>query len=465
MNTRIKHLFSFLILGCIGSLFSQEIEGDWYGKLEQIQLNVVFHIDKNNNDYQATLDSPDQGGFGIPVDTVRFNDSRIEIIMTKLNATYVATFKNDSFSGTFSQNGFEIPLKLSKDKTEIKGIKKSQEPIRPFPYLEEEVTFKNGDVVLSGTFTKPASTKKHPVVILINGSGPQDRDEAIMGHKPFLVLSDFLTRKGIAVLRYDDRGFGKSIGDFSKATSEDFATDVESAVNYLNSRVDIDKKHIGLIGHSEGGLIAPMVAANNKHIDFIVLMAGTGIPGDSLLLLQQQLVGKVMGMQEAQLKTLKNLNQKSFDIINEYEDKSTIESELSKYLKSAIDTIPIENLPAGVINDDTFISTQVNLLTSPWMRYFLSYDPYKALEKVTCPVLAINGSNDLQVPAKENLSAIEAALNKGGNKNIMIKEFSGLNHMFQESETGAPSEYASIEQTISPEVLEEIYKWITKQIN
>lgn len=465
MNTRIKHLFSFLILGCACSLFSQEIEGDWYGKLEQIQLNVVFHIDKHNNEYQATLDSPDQGSFGITVDTVRFNDSKIEIIMTKLNATYIATFNNYVFSGAFSQDGFKMPLRLSRDKTEVKEAKKYQEPNRPFPYLEEEVTFKNGEVILSGTFTKPASNKKHPVVILINGSGPQDRDEAMMGHKPFLVLSDFLTRKGIAVLRYDDRGFGKSTGNFSKATSEDFATDVETAVNYLNARVDIDKKHIGLIGHSEGGLIAPMVAANNQNIDFIVLMAGTGIPGDSLLLLQQQLVGKAMGMHGAQLKTLKKLNQKSFDIINEYEDKSAIEFELSRYLKSAIDTIPIENLPTGVIDDDTFISTQVNLLTSPWMRNFLSYDPATALERVRCPVLALNGNNDLQVPAKENLSAIETALNKGGNKNIMIKEFSGLNHMFQESETGSPAEYGSIEQTISPIVLEEIYKWISEQIN
>ena len=449
----------------MSSLVSQDIEGDWYGKLEAPQLNIVFHIEKKNGTYHGTLDSPDQGSFGISVDTVKFDGFNIEIIMSKMNASYRATLADGTFTGNFGQNGFKIPLKLSREKPKDKKRTTAQEPIRPFPYSEEEVMFENGDVTLSGTFTKPKNGKIYPVVILISGSGPQDRDEAVLGHKPFLVLSDFLTRKGIAVLRYDDRGFGKSTGNFSEATSTDFALDVESATNYLISRDDIDKNHIGLIGHSEGGLIAPMVASRNKNIDFIILMAGTGIRGDSLLLLQQELIGKSIGMTNAQLRSSNKINKGAFSIIVENKDKNEVDAELTSYLKNTLSSIPDAELPTGISKDSSFIKTQVNILTNPWMRYFLSYNPATALEKVTCPVLAINGSKDLQVPAKENLSAIENALQKGGNKNITLKEFPGLNHMFQESETGSPTEYAQIEQTISPVVLEEIYNWIREQIN
>ena len=457
-----KQVFLLLIFNCMGSLYSQEIEGDWYGTLEAMKLNLVFHIEKKQNEYKATLDSPDQGGFDIPVDTVKFGDATIELVISVLNANFKGTLKDGYISGDFSQNDFKIPLKLTKDKSEITGNKKPQEPIRPFPYIEEEIRFKNGDVTLSGTLTRPNKNDKYPVVVLISGSGAQDRDESLLGHKPFLVLSDYLTRKGLAVLRYDDRGFGKSTGDFSKATTVEFSEDIESAVTFLKSRSDIDPEHIGLIGHSEGGLIASLVAAKDRNIDFIILMAGPGIPGDSLLLLQQQRIGKSMGMTNDALELTQKINRNAFDIVTKNTEE--VKPKLRTYFKKTLDSIPAEKLPPGFTKDEVFISNLVNTLTSPWMRYFLSDDPAKALVKVRCPVFAINGSKDLQVPAKENLTAIEKALQKGDNKNITLKEFTGLNHLFQESETGLPAEYARIEQTIAPVVMEEIHLWISKQI-
>jgi len=284
-----------------------------------------------------------------------------------------------------------------------------------------------------------------------------------MGHKPFLVLADYLTKKGIAVLRFDDRGTAKSTGDFITATSLDFATDVESAVKYLQTRKEINDNQIGLIGHSEGGIIAPMVAAETKEISFIILLAGTGIRGDQLLLLQQELIGKAMGISEEELQKTRNINKAAFDIVIKSTSTETLKIELTNYIKQTLKDNPESEKPAGM-SDDDFVKLQVDQLTSPWMQYFIKYDPSPTLEKVKCPVLAINGEKDLQVPAKINLEAIEKALVKGGNKNITIKELPNLNHLFQECETGSPSEYATIEQTFSPIVLTEIINWIMKQV-
>jgi alpha/beta superfamily hydrolase len=284
-----------------------------------------------------------------------------------------------------------------------------------------------------------------------------------LGHKPFFVLADHLTKSGIAVLRFDDRGTAKSTGDFATATSLDFVIDVEYAIKYLQTRKEINKKRIGLVGHSEGGIIAPMVAAESKDINFIVLLAGMGIPGDQLLLLQQELIGKAMGVSEEELQKTRSINKAAFDIIIKSTNTESLKTELTNYIKQTLKDNPESIESTGMIETD-FIKLQVNQLTSPWIQYFIKYDPSSILEKVKCPILAINGEKNLQVPAKVNLYTIEKTLKKGGNDKVTIKELPNLNHLFQKCETGLPNEYATIEQTFSPIALEEISKWIIKQM-
>jgi len=356
-------------------------------------------------------------------------------------------------------------LNLSRKTIKKEIVQRPQEPTKPYPYYSEEVTFQNKktNTSLSGTLTLPKKEGVFPVVILITGSGPQNRNEEILGHKPFLVISDYLTKKGIAVLRYDDRGTGESTGDFATATSADFATDVESAITYLKTRKEINKNKIGLVGHSEGGLIAPIVASKTNEVSFIVLLAGTGIPGNELLLLQQELIARDKGESEEDIKKSIQTNAKVFEMIVKSNDNSKLKSDLTTLMNETLKKETNSKIPNGMSKKD-FVLAQVNQITSPWMQYFLKFNPATTLEKVTCPVLAINGEKDLQVPPKENLVAIEKALKKGGNKNVTIIEFPNMNHLFQECKTGSLTEYATIEQTFSPIALAEISNWILKQV-
>ncbi len=458
-------LFMVLFTACV--LYGQEITGQWNGilKVQGIQLRIVFHISQTENGYQVTMDSPDQGAKGIPVSSTHFKDSKLEIQIQNLGIEYRGILnKKNEMEGVFKQAGQSFPLTLSRNAVSKEKVIRPQEPVEPFPYDSEAVQFANvkEKFELAGTLTLPNKKGIFPAVVLISGSGPQNRDEEIMGHKPFLVLSDYLTKHGIAVLRFDDRGTAKSGGDFKTATSADFATDVEAAVRYLLTRKEIDPNKIGLIGHSEGGMIAPMVAARSKAIRFIVLLAGPGLPGEKLLLLQQQAIGKASGMDLQDLKKMVAANKKAFGIVLRSSNEKEIKGRLTTYLKEAYRRLP-ESETAKGIQEENFIQSRLKQLTSPWMQYFLKYDPGPALEKVKCPVLALNGSKDLQVPAKSNLQAIERALKKGGNTKITIKELPGLNHLFQECETGLPAEYAKMDQTIAPLALNEMTTWILKQ--
>jgi uncharacterized protein len=457
---------TLLLLAFFTTLFmyGQDITGQWNGILKApgVQLRIVFNINKTGTGYSSTMDSPDQNAKGIPVTSTSFENSVLKLSMANAAIEYEGNLgKDNTIVGTFKQSGQSFPLDLSRGMPEKEKLVRPQEPIKPYPYYSEDITFENKEagIVLAGTLTLPTKEGNFPAVVLITGSGPQNRNEEIMGHKPFLVLSDYLTKNGIAVLRFDDRGTALSKGDFKTATTLDFATDVEAAVKYLQTRKEINKTKIGLMGHSEGGVIAPMVAAKSKDISFIVLLAGTGIPGEQLLLLQEELIGRASGTSEADLQKTKISNKGAFDIVTNSTNVETLKNDLTNYFKADTTT----ETPAGM-SKDGFINFKVNQLTSPWMVYFIKYDPAIALEKVTCPVLAIDGSKDLQVSPKENLDAIKTALEKGGNKNVTIKEFSNLNHLFQECKTGLPGEYAEIEQTISPIVLEEITKWITQQV-
>jgi len=450
------------------SIYAQDISGKWNGilKVQGVQLRLIFNIIQTENGYSSTMDSPDQGAKGIPVTTTSYENSILKLEISSAGIQYEGTLdKENVFIGTFKQAGQSFPLNLAKEKVEKEKVIRPQEPTKPYPYYSEDVKFENikDKIVLAGTLTLPEKNGKFPAVILISGSGPQNRDEELLGHKPFLVLADHLTKNGIAVLRFDDRGTAESTGNFKTATSLDFARDVEFAVKYLQTRKEINKNQIGLIGHSEGGIIAPMVAAKSKDINFIVLLAGTGIRGDQLLLLQQELIGKASGISDTDLQKAKVINKGAFDIVLKSNDTDSLKMELTSYIKQAIKDNPESEKPAGMSEDD-YVKLQVNQLTSSWMKYFIKYNPSPTLEKVKCPVLAINGEKDLQVPAKVNLDAIKKALEKGGNKNVTTKELPNLNHLFQECKIGLPSEYATIEQTFSPIALEEISSWILKQV-
>lgn len=463
-----RYTYIFIIILSSISLFGQNITGKWNGilKVQGIQLRVVFNIEQNEEGYSSTMDSPDQNVKGIPVNSTTFIDSILTIEITNARIKYNGKLnKENVFIGTFKQGMQSFVLSITRKKIEKKVVRKPQEPIKPYPYYSEDIKFNNtkDKIELAGTLTMPSENGIYPAVILISGSGPQDRNEEILGHKPFLVLSDYLTKNGIAVLRYDDRGVGESTGDFKQSTSADFATDVEAAIEYLESRDEIDKSKIGLMGHSEGGLIAPMVAANNQNISFIVLLAGTGLPGDELLLLQQKLIGEASGMDEKELKKAGEMNKGAFDLVKKHKDQKVLKSKMYDHLKQSLIDYPDSLIPSDLTRDN-FIKMQVNQFTTPWMSWFIKYDPYTSLKEVKCSVLAVNGEKDLQVPPKENLDAINAGLKIGNNTDITTIVFPDLNHLFQECNTGSPSEYSEIEQTFSPFAMEKITEWILQKV-
>jgi len=444
------------------SLFSQMIEGSWYGilKTEKIELKIVFNISKTDTLYSATMDSPDQGVKGIPVSKTEFSNSIVKLFVSSAMVEYSGVFMGDKIIGTFKQGQATIPLNLSKRPFE--GSKRPQEPRPPFPYSAEEITFDNSKagIELAGTLTLPKVGKPSAVVILISGSGPQNRDEEIMNHKPFLLWADYLTKRGIGVLRFDDRGIGKSKGNFALATSFDFAEDVNSAVEYLKGRNDLSGVKIGLMGHSEGGIIAPIVASKRNDISFLVLLAAPGIKGSEIIVLQQGLIGKASGVSDAEIDKYSIITRNLYSIIDKERNNPGLKKLLSDFIK----------LNAGAEVPESQINQQVSAITTPWMLTFLNYDPADALTRIKIPLIAINGTKDLQVPYEVNLNALEKSLlaAHGGNadslkKYVTIKSIQGVNHLFQRTETGLPAEYSKIEETISPEVLELISGWILEK--
>jgi pimeloyl-ACP methyl ester carboxylesterase len=338
------------------------------------------------------------------------------------------------------------------------ALNRPQEPKKPYPYDEEEVAYENkrDGVKLAGTLTFPRGKGPFPAVLLITGSGPQDRNESLLGHKPFLVLADYLTRQGIAVLRVDDRGVGGSTGSTPNSTTENFAADVMAGIEFLKTRKEINPKQIGLIGHSEGGLIAPMVAAQNGDVAFIVLMAGAGLTGEEILYTQGAMIMKANGASAGQLAKQRATQESMFKILKEEKDPAAAEKRLWQEMSKSLTEEEKKK-------SEQTIAAHIKLANTPWFRYYLTLDPRHALRKVKCPVLALNGENDLQVSANENLRDIEAALKAGGNKDVTVARLPKLNHLFQTSETGSPNEYIKIEETIAPVALKTIGDWILKR--
>jgi len=436
-----------------GSLHAQVV-GDWVGTLEAggAEFALVLHITESDSGLAATMDSPDQGAFGILASSVTVTGDSLTVQIEDIGGAFNGVLSaEDELDGTWSQGGGVFPLSFLRSDGEQPEARRPQEPSEPLPYLAEDVTFTNAvaSIELAGTLTLPDGPGPYPAAILISGSGPQNRNEEIFRHKPFLVLADYLTRHGIAVLRYDDRGVGESGGTFAAATSADFATDTEAALGYLQSRGEIDASRIGLIGHSEGGTIAPLVASRTDGVAFLVLIAGPGIRADSVLLLQAEALNRASGATEEQIATNRELQKQLFAAAVSDATESELDTEVRRIFA---DEAP--GMTGGQLE------AQVAFVSSPWMRWFLNYDPAPALRGIQVPVLAVNGSKDLQVIAGPNLSAIETALTAAGNPDFATVELEGLNHILQTAETGLVSEYGQIEETIAPLALETIADWI-----
>ncbi|MBA7497558.1 hypothetical protein ES704_00286 [subsurface metagenome] len=442
--------------------FDNNLVGIWQGKLEVsgISLRIIFNIAKDaEGKLTATMDSPDQRAKDIPVEEVTFKDGFLHLEVKTAGGFFEGKVKENflSIEGELNQAGQSFPLVLERVE-EIAKVNPPQEPKKPYPYKEEEVTYKNKDagITLAGTLTFPFEKGPFPAVLLITGSGAQDRNETVLNHKPFLVLADYLTRLGIVVLRVDDRGVGGSTGDFLQATSEDFAGDVLTGIEYLKSRKEIDPRQIGLIGHSEGAIIAPMVAAQSPDVAFIVMMGGMGITGEEILYLQSALILKVNGVSDELITKSRALQESIYKVLKKEKDDAVAAEELHEIIENA--KLQLSEEEREKILFGAFIEPPIKLI--PWYRYFLTNDPKTALMKVKCPVLAINGEKDLQALPKESLQSIEEALIAGGNKDYTVKELPNLNHLFQTAQTGALSEYSQIEETIAPEALDLVGKWI-----
>lgn len=425
-----------------------------------LQLRVVVHVLKDESGgLTAKFDSPDQGAMGLPVKSVKLDKTTFSLDMPSIAGKYEGkpNADGDVIEGTWTQAGNSMPLKFKKvDKAA--EIKRPQTPKPPLSYKTEDVTYPNkaGGITLAGTLTTPKAKGPFPAVLLISGSGAQDRDETIFAHKPFAVIADALTKRGIAVLRVDDRGVGGSTGSTANSTTDDFAGDVLAGVAYLKSRKDIDPKSIGLIGHSEGGIIAPLASTRSKDVAFIVLMAGTGLPGEEIVYLQGKLIASAMGAPKELLDFNREVQEKMFAIVKAEKDPKAASVKLREVVKRSVEKLPEEDRKQAA----TAVEGQIGMLETPWFRYFLTYDPRPTLAKVKVPVLALVGEKDLQVPPKENLSEIEKTLKEGGNRRVTIKELPGLNHLFQTCKTGSTAEYAQIEETIAPSALSLMGDWI-----
>jgi uncharacterized protein len=433
-----------------------EIDGDWFGTLDtgMGKLRMVLHVANTEDGLIATVDSLDQNAKGLQVTSMTRNGTSLKFEMKTIGGSYDGTISQDlsTFSGTWSQAGKSWPLafKRVKNASELE-LSRPQNPMKPYPYREEDVSYKNSAVKIeiAATITIPPGKGPFPAVLLMAGSGPQDRDESVMGHKPFLVLADYLTRKGIVVLRADKRGVGKSGGSYSGAVMADFASDGDAGLAYLKTRPEVDPHRIGLVGHSEGGAEAPMAAVHNPDVAFVVMMAGPGVPGDQLLPEQLRLIERAAGKSPEEVEKDLATEREALALVEKDKDDAVLEKDIRERL-------------AGKV-PDAQMAIQIKMLSSAWLRGFLEYDPAVTLSKVTCPVLAINGEKDLQVPPHQNLPPIRKALAAAGNKNFEVDELPGLNHLFQTAKTGGIGEYSEIEETMSPVAMEKVASWIMTQ--
>jgi pimeloyl-ACP methyl ester carboxylesterase len=435
-------------------------EGTWQGALETNGMRYRLQL-RISHDSQgqlfATMDSIDQGINGFRASQVIQSGSAVHLELPAVRGGFDGTLNSikNTISGTWRQNGNPSDLTFKRS-DQILELRRPQTPRKPYPYTEEELDFPNAKagITLAGTLTMPRGPGPFPAAILLAGSGPLDRDEADSGHRPFLVLADHLTRMGIAVFRYDKRGIGRSAGDYDQATTADFAADAEAALTFLKVRPGIDKRKIGFIGHSEGGIIAPMIASRSADVAWIVILAGPATKGEETLLLQSDLITRAAGMTSDQVVKSLDFDRESYNLVRHETNRAALESKLQ-------DLVKVSGL--GAAAPSAVLQRQIHWTSSPWFRYFLDYDPVPALQQTKCPVLILSGEKDLQVPPKENLQLAQKALETGGNKDFQVTELPGLNHQFQHCYMGLPEESRAIEETFANDALSTISAWIVKR--
>ncbi|WP_299179578.1 alpha/beta fold hydrolase [uncultured Aquimarina sp.] len=451
---RLFIIFSFFFFTIFS--FSQDVSGDWIGEVNVNgnKLEIAFNVEKVANDYVSTLSILKQGLSGAKASATVFADSIITISFPDLKLEYKGRL-NDKMEiiGNFSQSGHPIPLNLKKG-TII--LNRPQEPKPPFNYHSENVVFVNKDdnVKLSGTLTVPKEKSNYPLAIIVSGSGAQNRDGDMFGHKPYFVLANELTKNGIAVFRFDERGVGESEGDFNTVTIDVSAADVKYAIDFLKERKEFNNSKIGLIGHSIGGIVAPKVAVEKGDLDFLVLLAAPGINGDKLMLLQKAAFERNLGINELQIQQGQKVVKEAYDIVvNSDLDNISLKDSINSYYSNKYGALFPENQRKMLVEQ----------ITGSEVASFIRSQPAVYLEEIDIPVLALNGDKDLQVLVKENLTGIKDALAKGGNQDVEIVTLENLNHLFQESESGSLSEYAEIEQTFSPKALTLIIDWVKKK--
>jgi uncharacterized protein len=453
----IVKICSIALLAGVVLCAQSAVEGTWQGTLDvgAMKLRLGLHVSKAaEGQLTSKLDSIDQGAMGIPVKVTTFADNALHLELPNLHATYDGRLSADGgeISGTFVQ-GAPLPL-VFKRVEKVETLNRPQNPKPPYPYDAQDVAYEtSGGIKLAGTLTLPRGPGPFPAAILITGSGPQDRDEALMGHKPFLVIADYLTRRGIAVLRLDDRGVGGSTGNSTRETLDDMAGDVVTGVQFLKGRKEIDARHIGVIGHSEGGIVGPAAAVRSPDIAFVIMLAGTGVVGTEVLKLQGEAIIRASGGSEQQVTDQHAMQEMIFRVLRaEPDDNAALEKMMTEW--------KAEQKSASA-SDDT-MRAQFKAVTSPELRSFLFYDPADALRKLKVPVLALNGSRDLQVPPQQNLPAIAAALAAAGNTDYTVSELPGLNHLFQKCNKCTVQEYGELEETFSPTALEIMGDWLLR---
>jgi pimeloyl-ACP methyl ester carboxylesterase len=444
-------------------------DGYWIGVgyIGVKELRIGIEVTRAQEGPKVSFASLDRGSVERSASNIVMDGRQLKFDVPTLKGSFEGTLDETGrrLAGVWQQSGMVMPVKLERGDKSAAILERPQDPVRPLPYDEVEVRFPNDEagIHLAGTLTVPRTAGPHPAALLISGSGPQDRNEEIYGHRPFLVIADDLTRRGIAVLRVDDRGVGGSTGTREAATSEDYAGDALAAVAFLRSRAEIDPRRIGLIGHSEGGLVAPMAAARDPEIAFVVLLAAPGLTGADIAVLQARTMLRAAGAPESAIETQTRIQTRMLQVLRETTDEAVIRERGREILREELVRAgdrEATQLPAV----ERQLEPQIRRALTPWSRFFMIYDPRPALGRLRCPVLAMNGTTDAQVPAAENLSAIESALRAGGNAAVTIVPLPNLNHLFQTSATGALSEYAKIEETIAPIALETMGRWIAEQV-
>ena len=452
----------FLFLSISVTSLAQSPCGDWYATLKAADLQLVFHITKDKKNHKVTIDSPKQKAFDIPAEISLLKGNRLKVEMKNIGFVFEGVYYADSIVGVFQQGAIIENMTFYKEAKQNNKPERPQNPKPPFSYDIEEVKFMNlqDSFYLAGTLTLPKNNNQTPAIVLISGSGPQNRDEEIMGHKPFWVLADYLTNIGYAVLRYDDRGTHASGGDYASATTLDFALDGESAIEYLKGRDDIDSNKIVVIGHSEGGLICNILGARVKNLSGIVSLAGTSIRGDSILQIQTRLISESNNTSEKELEITQEYNSEIFKAIVTSLSISQAKTELEKISKRWTKVMYKNDIIKRKEKKEVIKSVSQTML-NPWMYEFVKYSPSEDIKNLDCHVLVLIGSKDIQVTSKENIEGYKKLLPKN-RKLQTIKELKGLNHLFQKCSLCTISEYDQLEETFSMDAMEEIRDFLHK---